>query len=151
MQVRHAIVAVTIAAFALSLSACTTGTPAPTGDTTAPTTTASPTAAPTTAPTSGATQPTGKIRSITAGFQLAGTADSLRTGFPSFAPYSDKEIEAILNAGCDGIDATGSPTGGADAIAAQGVDKADAAFGTLAAIQLYCPEYKKFLGGSTTG
>ena len=151
MQVRHAIAAVTIAAFALTLSACTTGAPAnPTGDANTPAATASGTPATTPAPTKSAVKPTGKIRDVTDGFELASTADALRTGFPSFAPYSDEEIEAILNAGCDGIDATGTPVGGADAIAAQGVAVADAAFGTLAAIQLYCPEYKQFLGGSTS-
>ena len=114
MQVRHAIAAVTIAAFALTLSACTTGAPPPQRVTRtrqprqrrAPGATPGPTTTPKSADT-----PAGEIRDVTDGFDLASTADALRTGFPSFADQTrTTRSRSILNAGCDGIDATGNPS-----------------------------------------
>ena len=154
MQVRHAIAAVTVAAFALSLSACTndahlpiTSTPAPTDvqATTEPTTSAAPSA------TAGAKTPDAAdvtMRDIVAPYDLVTTSTSLRTGFASWNVYTDDEIAIILNAGCDALDAEGNPVAAADAMAAYGLAPADAAFGVLASISNYCPEYSEFLGGS---
>ena len=147
MQVRNAIAAVSVAAFALALAACSSdATP------TSPGTSGSPTAAPTSAPTA-AGAPAGQIRPIQEGFSLENVAQTLRTGFPSFAQKSDDEIATILNAGCDGIDAAGTPQAGADAIQKYGIEVYDAAFSLTASISLYCPEYSAFLkgGGTTNG
>jgi len=134
MHVRHAIAAVTVAAFALTLSACTNDPGTSPGATNSPA--ASPSA------------PPAKIRPVAPGYDLPGTAGSLRAGFPSFKDLTDDEIAIILNAGCDGIDATGTPQGGADAIVAKKIEPGDAAFSVLAAITLYCPEYSAFLSGN---
>ena len=155
MQVRHAIAAVTVAAFALSLSACSsdpttpvTSTPGPTAEqpTDAPTTSAAPSA------TAGAKTPNAadvkKMRDIVAPYDIVTTSTSLRTGFASWAPFSDEDIVIILNTGCDAMDAEGTPVAAADAMAVYGLDPADAAFGVLAAISNFCPEYSEFLGGS---
>jgi len=140
MQVRNAIVAVTVAAVGLTLAACSSdATP------TSPGTSHSPSAAPT---EPGA--PAGQIRPVQEGFSLENVAQTLRTGFPSFAQKSDDEIAAILNAGCDGIDAKGTPQAGADAIQAYGIEVYDAAFSLTASISLYCPEYSAFLKGGGT-
>lgn len=151
MQVRNAIVAVTVAAFALTLSACTTGTPAdPTGGAATPAATptaTTPAATPAPTATADATKPAGEIRPIQDGFHLANVADTLRGGFPSFADKTDDEIVVILNAGCDALDKNPNPQAGADAIQAYGIDVYDAAFSLTASIQLYCPEYVSFLGG----
>ncbi len=144
MQVRHAIAVVTVAAFALTLSACTSDAPAdPTGGapTPAPTTTAG------AAPTADASKPHGEIRAIQPGFDLANVSNALRSGFPSYAQMSDDQIEVILNAACDAMDEKGIPQAGADAIQTYGIDTYDAAFSVSAGIQLYCPEYKAFLSG----
>jgi len=149
MQVRNAIVAVTVAAFALTLSACSSdSTPTPTGPG-SPAPTAAPTAAPTDAPTEPGT-PAGEIRPLQDGFSLDNVANTLRSGFPSFADKSNDEIVTILNAGCDGIDAKGTPQAGADAIQAYGIEVYDAAFSLTASISLYCPEYAAFLKGDGT-
>ncbi|MGC4174717.1 hypothetical protein [Demequina sp.] len=150
MQVRNAIVAVTVAAFALTLSACTQDadpTPTASGTANAPVTTPSdsaepsPSATPTTSPAAA-----GDIRPIQDGFTLTNVTETLRTGFPSFAEKTDDEIVVILNAGCDGIDAEGTPQAGADAIQSHGIDAYDAMFAVTASISLYCPEYSAFLG-----
>jgi len=156
MSVRPIVAAAATILLAASLAACLgtatpTGTESPTPTSTAPTT--SPTAAPTTSATPSTTStatPTGDvtIRTIGAGYDLPGIAAALRSQLPSWKPLTDDEVATRLNAGCDGIDATGSPIGGADAIKAYGMDPGDAAFGLLAAISAYCPEYTKFLGGS---
>jgi hypothetical protein len=139
MQVRNAIVAVTVAAFALTLSACSSD-PAPgaSGDSS-------------TAPSAGSSgAPASKIRPIQDGFDLANVSATLRSGFPSFAEKSDSEIENILNAACDAMDESGTPQAGADKIQEYGIAVYDAAFSVTAAIQLYCPEYKAFLSGDGT-
>lgn len=150
MQVRHAIAAVAITAFAITLSACSNDadpTPNASEPSTAATASGTPTAEPTAEPT---TQPTaaGDIRPLQDGFSLENVAQTLRTGFPSFAEKTDDEIETILNAGCDGIDAGGTPQAGADAIQAYGIEVYDAAFSLTASISLYCPEYSSFLKSS---
>jgi len=147
MLVRHAIAAVTVAALALTLSACTSD-PTPTTSAGPTTSAPSPTASgePTIAPT--ATPPAGEIREITEGFSLEGVTGVLRQGFPSFAEKTDDEIVIILNASCDAMDAEGTPEAGADAIQAFGIETYDAAFSVSAAIQLYCPEYQIFLQGN---
>jgi hypothetical protein len=151
MQVRHAIAAVTVAAFALTLSACTSD-PAPSGSPapSSPVASASPSPSASPEPTTSATAgPPAEvtIRTVTEGYDLASTANSLRTGFPSFEQKTDEEIELILNAGCDAIDATGTPEAAADTIQSYGIELYDAAFSVSAAIVLYCPEYSPFLGG----
>ena len=145
MQVRNAIVAVTVAAFALTLSACSSDPVATTtqGEPTAPATTAS--GSPTTEPTGNVT-----IRPIQEGYHLDNVSDTIRGGFPSYADKTDDEIATILNAGCDAMDAKGAPQAGADAMQAFGISAADAAFTLSASISLYCPEYAAFLNGSTT-
>jgi len=144
MQVRNAIVAVTVAAFALTLSACSNDpvTTTTQGEPTAPATTAS------VAPSTSAA-PASKIRPIQEGFDLANVSDTLRKSFPSFATKTDAEIENILNAACDAMDEAGTPQAGADKIQEYGIDVADAAWSVTAAIQLYCPEYAAFLGGGS--
>lgn len=155
MQVRNAIAVVTVAAFALTLSACTTGETGtnpggPTGPAAPPTADATPGATPgaTTGATADASQPHGKMRPLQDGFDLANVSDTLRNGFPSFANKSDDEIEVILNAACDAMDDKGTPQAGADMIQTYGIAVYDAAFSVTAAIQLYCPEYKAFLRGN---
>jgi len=147
MLVRNAIAAVTVAALALTLSACTSD-PAPTTSADPTTSAPSPTASgePTAAPTN--TPPAGEIREVTEGFHLEGVGDVLRQGFPSYAEKSNEEIEVILNAACDAMDAQGTPESGAEAIESFGIETYDAAFSVSAAIQLYCPEYQIFLQGS---
>jgi|GEM_PF-2005081 len=150
MQVRNAIVAVTVAAFALTLSACTsTPDPSPTdGNSATPSATASgtPTPAPTSSPA-----PTGEvtIRPLQPGYDLANVSDTIRGGFPSFEGKTDEDIEVILNAACDAMDTSKTPEAGADAMQAYGIAVYDAAFTVSAAISLYCPEYVAFLGGDT--
>jgi len=139
----------TAAVLALALAACTTeypvGRAGPTTDD--PTVEASPSDTP--SPTAEPTAPTGevKIRAIVAGAVLSSTADALRAQFPTWEPFEDAKIEEILNAGCDAIDASGTPVAGAEAIAAYGIDPPDAAFGLMAAIANYCPEYTEFISG----
>lgn len=155
MKVRNAIAAVSVAALALSLAACTSD-PAPTGDSPRPSATASDPATPSATQPSTATQPPAAtqppsdvtVREIQEGFDLPTVAKTLRTGFPSFAPKTDDEIVVILNAGCDAIAATGTPEAGADAIRTYGIEAYDAAFSLTASIQLYCPEYAQFLDRS---
>jgi len=150
MQVRNAIAAVSVAALAFALAACTSdpaSSPSDAPNTTSPA--ASPTASATPEPTAPGPDPAAvKIRDVAPGYDLAGTATSLRTGFPSFAELSDEEIAVVLNAGCDGMDATSTPEGGADAIVAYGIEAGDAVWGVLAAVTLYCPEYSAFLGSA---
>ena len=154
MQVRHAIAAVSVAAFALTLAACTSDpAPSASAETTAPapSVTAAPTTAPAESPTPTASPSdvvAGSLREITPGYDLAGTANSLRTGFPSFAEKTDDEIAIILNAGCDAIDLKGQPQAAADAIQTYDIEVYDAAFSVSAAIVLYCPEYTNFLKGA---
>ena len=151
MNVRHAIAAVSVAAFALSLSACT-GDPGPTGQSPDPSTSPSdtPSAAPSTpaSPAPTKTPENVTIREIQSGFDLANVSETLRQGFPSFAQKTDAEIEIILNAGCDAMAATGNPVAGADTIRTYGIEAYDAAFSVTASIQLYCPEFTEFLGRS---
>ena len=143
MKVRNAIAAVSVAAFALSLSACSSD-PAPTGQSPEPSATAS---APTTPAPSG-TPADVTVREIQEGFDLPTVAKTLRTGFPSFAKKSDDEIVVILNAGCDALEETGAPESGADAIRTFGIEPYDAAFSLTASIKLYCPEFGEFLARS---
>ncbi len=152
MKVRNAIAVVSATALALSLAACSSD-PALTTEPPAQLT-------PAEAPQSpGAEQPGGqpaptktpedvKIRAIQDGFVLETVAGTLRQGFPSFAEKTDAEIETILNAGCDAMEASGAPESGADAIRTYGIEAYDAAFSLTASIQLYCPEFTKFLGRS---
>lgn len=155
MQIRHAVAAVSVAAFALTLAACSAdptpseseqpNSPAPSG-TPAPSDSAAPISSPT---------PTAVIviRPVNPGYSLESVADSLRSGFPTYAEKTDDEIATILNAGCDAMDANHTPESAADAIQQYGIDTFDAAFSVSAAIALYCPEYVDFLGraGTETG
>jgi len=155
MQVRNAIVAVTVAAFALTLSACTSDpvTTTTQGEPTEPATTASGTPTPEPTPTT-SPAPAGEIRPLQPGYDLANVSDTIRGGFPSFEGKTDDEIEVMLNAACDAMDAKKTPEAGADALQSFGIDAYDAAFTVSAAISLYCPEYAAFLGadtGSTNG
>lgn len=144
MNVRPLLAAASALALAAALAACTPDaevTPSPTAA--APSVTASP--EPTPGPTTAA-----ELRAVVEGYELASTANALRAQFPTWEPFSDEEVAVILNAGCDGIDAQGTPVGGADAIVAFGIEPADAAFGVLAAISTYCPEYGAFVSGDNS-
>ena len=146
MQVRHAIAAVTVAAFALTLSACT-GEPIPNlSDAPATSSTMAATPGPTTTPKSAAT-PAGEIREVSPGFHLDNVTEAMHSGLPSYADKSADEIAVILNAACDAMDLKNNPQAAADAIQTYGIDAYDAAFSVSAAIQLYCPEYQSFLAG----
>lgn len=153
MQIRHAIAAVSVAAFALTLSACTSD-PAPTGSdqptSPAPSDTAQPESPSPTA--SSEPQPTAVvvIRPVNPGYSLESVSGSLRSGFPSYAEKSDEEIATILNAACDAMDAKHTPESAADAIQTYGIEPFDAAFSVSASIALYCPEYVEFLGRAST-
>src|SRR6187402_1902144 len=110
MNVRVLATSGTAAVLVLALAACTPdGDPTPSADLTSagPTVEASPSETPSPEPTA----PTGevKIRAIVAGAILSSTAEALRAQFPTWEPFEDEKIEEILNAGCDAIDASGTP------------------------------------------
>jgi hypothetical protein len=144
MNLRPLVAAASALTLAAALTACTPDaevTPSPTAA--SPSVTSSPEPSP--SPSSSA-----ELRDVVEGFELASTANALRAQFPTWEPFSDGEVAVILNAGCDGIDAEGTPVGGADAIVTFGIDPADAAFGVLAAISTYCPEYGAFVSGDNS-
>lgn len=132
--------AIATAALTLALAACTSD-PGPSASPT-------PSALVTEAPTAPAPTPADvTIRAIVEGAVLESTANALRTQFPSWAQFDDAQIEEILNAGCDALDAEANPIAGADVIASYGLEAPEAAFGLYAAISNYCPEYSQFVTG----
>lgn len=90
----------------------------------------------------------GEIRPAVDGATTAEVAQGMRLAFPDWPELSDDEVVAAMNAGCDGLDAQGTPGAGVEAIAAYGINEADAAFTLLASITTFCPEHSNFLYGS---